>query len=124
MPTYLLIPLHTSERAWSSATRRDPIQVVAKSEQEARIRASLRYGVPSGGDRLGSVDPWLHSKWTYVHVIENIDRDVPLLSGDEAADVHAAAATQPALAGTPSASDFSAGEPSSSGLSVAALPSA
>src|SRR4051812_35808344 len=53
MTTYLLVPLHTSEWAWTLATRRDPIQVIAKTEGEARDAASMHFGLPSRGGRPG-----------------------------------------------------------------------
>jgi hypothetical protein len=80
MTTYLLVPLHTSEWAWTLATRRDPIQVIAKTEGEARDAASMHFGLPSRGGRPGCPDdPWLHSKWTYAHVVDGVHHDIPVL---------------------------------------------
>jgi len=80
MAAYLLVPLHTSEWIWTLATWRGPVQVIAGSEQDARKEASLRFGLPSRGGQPGCADdPWLHSKWTYVHPIDELHRDIPVL---------------------------------------------
>jgi hypothetical protein len=85
MPIYLLIPLHTSDRAWSLAARRDPIQVIAPTEAEARSLASLSYGIPSRDPSLTILeDPWLHSRLVYVHAVEESDTRLPLLESPRA----------------------------------------
>ncbi len=82
MPIYLLIPLRTSESVWSFAARRDPVQVVARNEQEARIGASMRFGLRArapGSESPDSADPWLDSAWTYVHTIDEEDPGLPII---------------------------------------------
>lgn len=75
MPIYLLIPLHTSDPAWRGIARRDPIQVVASNEREARVAAWMRYGAASRSEQ----DPWLLGKWVYAHVVPELDHSLPSL---------------------------------------------
>jgi hypothetical protein len=79
MPIYLLVPLHTSDPAWRGITRRDPIQVIAENEREARAAAWLRYGSSLKSEH----DPWLLSRWVYAHVVEEVDEVLPLLRWPE-----------------------------------------
>lgn len=81
MPAYLLVPLHTGQSVWQIATRRDPLQVIAKSEQKARMSASLQFGPASKGVSVdAAADPWLNSRWVYAHVIEEVDPKMLTLS--------------------------------------------
>lgn len=75
MPIYLLIPLETGDPAWRGITRRDPIQVIAQNEREARAAAWLRYGSASKSDD----DPWLLGKWVYAHIVDAPDPHLPML---------------------------------------------
>jgi len=78
---YLLVPLHTGDPIWMFSLQRDAVQVIAPSESEARLRASLRYG--RRRTREGAVaprDPWLDSKWVYAHVVERTDPAMPVLT--------------------------------------------
>lgn len=95
MPIYLLVPLHTSDPAWRGITRREPIQVIAENEREARAAAWLRYGSSLKSDN----DPWLLSRWVYAHVVEAADKVLPLLRWpDSIADDRAESRAQPGLA--------------------------
>ena len=92
MPTYLLIPLHTAEPEWRFAARRDPVQIIAASEQEARAGASAQFGMRSGGTLLAPADdPWMQSKWVYAHVIDAPDPALPLVRASEPAQADLAA---------------------------------
>ncbi len=97
MRIYLLVPLHTSDPIWMFSVQRDAVQVIAPSETEARLRASLRYG--RRRTREGAVaprDPWLDSKWVYAHVIERTDPSMPVLAWEPAqAPVRAVPGTPP-----------------------------
>jgi hypothetical protein len=74
VPVYLLIPLHTDHPVWQVATRLQPLQVIAKSEQEARARASRRFGPASKGVSMDpAADPWLHPRWVYAHIVDDAD---------------------------------------------------
>jgi hypothetical protein len=75
MPIYLLVPLHTADPAWRGILRREPVQVIAENEREARAAAWLRYGAASRSEH----DPWLLSRWVYAHVIEQSDHGLPIL---------------------------------------------
>ena len=79
MSIYLLVPLHTTEPAWRDARRREPVQVIAESEQAARATACSRYGSAVKSDD----DPWLLARWVYAHVIDQADRTLPLLKCPE-----------------------------------------
>ncbi len=86
MRTYLLVPLHTSDPIWMFSVRRDAIQVIAPSEPEARLRASLRYGRRRTREGVAAPgDPWLDSRWVYAHVIERTDASMPVLAWEPAA---------------------------------------
>jgi hypothetical protein len=74
MPIYLLVPLQTTEPVWKDAKRREPIQVIAGNEHEARVAASSGFGATQA-----AVDPWLFAKWVYAHVIEEPDRTLPIV---------------------------------------------
>jgi hypothetical protein len=81
MRIYLLVPLHTSDPIWMFSVQREAVQVIAPSETEARLRASLRYG--RRRTREGAVaprDPWLDAKWVYAHIIERTDAAMPVLT--------------------------------------------
>ena len=81
MRIYLLVPLHTSDPIWMFSVQRDAVQVIAPSEAEARLRASLRYGRRRTREgALAPRDPWLDSKWVYAHVIERTDASMPVLA--------------------------------------------
>jgi hypothetical protein len=92
--TYLLIPLHTSDPAWRFAARRDPVQVIATSEREARAAAWLRFGSPL----KSADDPWLSPKWTYAHIVDGTDLGFPVLKPEESASKELAASQSPASA--------------------------
>jgi hypothetical protein len=81
MPIYLLVPLHTGDPAWRGIMRRDPIQVIAENEREARAAAWLRYGAALRSEQ----DPWLLSRWVYAHMIEATDASLPILKWPERA---------------------------------------
>jgi hypothetical protein len=94
VPTYLLIPLHTSDPIWQFAARRDPVQVIATSEREARAAAWLRFGSPL----QSADDPWLLSKWTYAHIVDGTDLGFPVLKPVEPARKELAASQSSANA--------------------------
>jgi hypothetical protein len=82
--TYLLTPQHSDQPIWSSAARREPVQIVAMNEAEARVRASLRYGQRRGLHAITSPDdPWLDPKWASARVVAEADSRVPLLPAPE-----------------------------------------
>jgi len=82
MRVYLLVPLHTSDPVWMFSMQCEPVQVVAPSESEARLRASLRYARRRTGERSALRDPWLDSRWVYAHPIEKTDPAMPLIAWD------------------------------------------
>ena len=81
----LLVPLHTGDPVWMFSIMREPVQVVAPSESEARLRASLRYGRRrTGAQAIASRDPWLDSRWVYAHIVEKTDPAMALIGWDGA----------------------------------------
>ena len=85
MRIYLLVPLHTGDPVWMFSVRREAVQVLAPSESEARLRASLRYGCRRTKERAVSMpDPWLDPRWVYAHVIEETDPAMPVIAWDPA----------------------------------------
>jgi hypothetical protein len=83
MRIYLLVPLHTNDPIWMFSIMREPVQVMAPSESEARLRASLRYGRRRTGEHAGGLrDPWLDARWVYAHVVEKTDPAMPLVGWD------------------------------------------
>jgi hypothetical protein len=90
MRIYLLVPLHTSDPIWMFSVQRDAVQVIAPSETEARLRASLRYS--RRRTREGATaprDPWLDAKWVYAHAVERTDPAMPVLAWEPAPPVPA-----------------------------------
>jgi hypothetical protein len=82
---YLLVPLQTSDPIWMFSVRKDAVQVIAPSESEARLRASLRYGRRRTAERLVAPrDPWLDPKWVYAHVVDKTDPSMPVLAWEPA----------------------------------------
>ncbi|HZR69601.1 MAG TPA: hypothetical protein VFB01_11180 [Burkholderiales bacterium] len=96
MRIYLLVPLHTSDPIWMFSVQREAVQVIAPSETEARLRASLRYG--RRRTREGAVsprDPWLDAKWVYAHVIERTDAAMPVLAWEPVPVLQSASRSEP-----------------------------
>lgn len=83
MRIYLLVPLQTSDPIWMFSVYKEAVQVVAPSESEARLRASLRYGRRRTAERaLAPRDPWLDPRWVYAHVVDKTDPSMPVLPWD------------------------------------------
>jgi hypothetical protein len=98
MRIYLLVPLHTSDPIWMFSIQREAIQVIAPSESEARLRASLRYSRRRTGERAVEMrDPWLDPRWVYAHVVEATDPAMPVLGWDPIPQV----VTRPVQASVP-----------------------
>jgi hypothetical protein len=79
MRIYLLVPLQTSDPIWMFSVRSEAVQVIAPSESEARLRASLRYS----RRRMGAVapkDPWLDPRWVYAHTVQSTDASMPVIA--------------------------------------------
>ena len=96
MRIYLLVPLHTSDPIWMFSMQREAIQVIAPSETEARLRASLRYGRRRTREAaVAPRDPWLDPKWVYAHVIERTDASMPVLAWEPPAQAPVRAVTPP-----------------------------
>ena len=97
MRIYLLVPLHISDPVWMFSVTREAVQVVAPSESEARLRASLRYGRRRTGERAVSMpDPWLDPRWVFAQVVEKTDPAMPVIGWDPAPPPGPAAPAAPA----------------------------
>jgi hypothetical protein len=84
MRIYLLVPLQTSDPAWTLSSHREPVQVVAPSESEARLRASLCFSRRGIDERETALrDPWLDPRWVYAHAVEKSDPKMPLFGWDQ-----------------------------------------
>ena len=77
MPLFLLTPRHLQAPDWKLSTHRKPVQIEAKTEDEARQRATLFYCVPSPGGTKG-FNPWNQSTLVRAKVITEADPGVPL----------------------------------------------
>ena len=99
MRIYLLVPLHTDDPIWMFSVQSEAVQVLAPSESEARLRASLRYGRRRTAERaVAPRDPWLDPRWVFAHLVDKADSAIPVLGWEPAP--HAAPETAPPAART------------------------
>jgi hypothetical protein len=83
MPVFLLIPLETSQPKWESSWFTQPVQVIASSEEQARLRARSLYSTSDASN-----DPWMDPRLVYAHPVDEADRRFPTLTappGDQPA---------------------------------------
>jgi hypothetical protein len=100
MRIYLLVPLHTGDPIWMFSVQREAVQVLAPSESEARLRASLRYGRRRTG-AVAPQDPWLDPRWVYAHTVDSTDPSIPVITWEpvpQSRPLSPAAAIAPARA--------------------------
>jgi hypothetical protein len=87
MPFFLLTPVDRHASDWAFSRINESVQVEAESEERARRRANLFFGVaarftPGAGRQLGS-PPWDQRRLVTARVIEEPDPAVRLiLAGD------------------------------------------
>lgn len=86
MPLFLLTPVDRHASDWAFSSTRESVQVEAETEERARRRANLFFGVAAkatiGGRRSGSA-PWDQRHLVIARVIEEVDPAVRLiLAGD------------------------------------------
>jgi hypothetical protein len=81
MYTYRLTPVRFDAPEWDYSLRRDPVQVTAASESEARDLATLRYviGAGSAGVDLAGKSPWSDADIVRAQLVERPDPGIPLL---------------------------------------------
>jgi hypothetical protein len=86
MPLFLLTPVNRHASDWEFSSTRESVQVEAESEERARRRAELFFGVaerPTSGARQLVRSPWDQRQLVTARVIEKTDPAVRLiLAGD------------------------------------------
>jgi hypothetical protein len=81
MQTYRLTPVRFDSPEWDYSLRREPVQVVADSESDARDLATLRYviGAKSAGPNLAGKSPWSDARLVQAQRVDHPDPGIPLL---------------------------------------------
>jgi hypothetical protein len=83
MPLFLLRPVDRHASDWAFSTINEPVQVEAETEERARRRANLFFGiepkVTSGAGRKRGAPPWDQRHLVTARVIEEPDPAVRLI---------------------------------------------
>ena len=81
MQTYRLTPVRLDAPEWDYSLCRDPVQVLAESESEARRLATLRYviGASSAGAGLAGKSPWSDASLVQARRVDHPDPAMPVL---------------------------------------------
>ena len=83
MPLFLLSPVDRLAADWALSSTREPVQIEAESEERARRRADLFFGLPARAGRRSSRSPWGQRHLVIARMIEQPDPAVRLiLAGD------------------------------------------
>ena len=77
MPLFLLTPRHLQAPDWKLSTHRKAVQIEAETEEEARQRATLFYGLAAETGAKG-FNPWNQSTLVRAKIITEPDPGVPL----------------------------------------------
>ena len=82
MPIFLLTPLDLAASDWAMSTHRQPVQVEAENEQEARSRAALRFRlIRRAEDSIGAF-AWHMPKLVAARVVDTVDKRIPFIERD------------------------------------------
>ena len=81
MQTYRLTPVRFDAPEWDYSLCRDPVQVAADSESDARNLATLRYviGAKSAGANLAGKSPWSDARLVRAQALDHPDPAMPVL---------------------------------------------
>jgi hypothetical protein len=81
MQTYRLTPVRFDAPEWDYSLCREPVQVRAASEAQARDLATLRYviGAASAGANLAGKSPWSDGRLVRAQLVDRPDPGIPLL---------------------------------------------
>ena len=78
MPIYLLTPRHVQAPDWKLSSHRKAVQIEAESEEAARQRATMFYGIAAEALRGGTTrfNPWRQTTLVRAKVVAEIDTAV------------------------------------------------
>lgn len=81
MQTFRLSPVRHDAPEWDYSLCREPVQVAAESEAEARRLATLRYviGAKSAGASLAGKSPWNDASLVRAQAVDRPDPTMPVL---------------------------------------------